>query len=113
MKLQSMKRTKKEKKEYEETMAVDSMEGEDYPYGLRIRLEKESLESLGLDVDDFSIGGKVDLVCEAEVVSLSESVNENNSHADVSLQITDLAMKQRPKAKNLRDIVNIIKDSKY
>lgn len=108
MKLQSMRRTKKEKKHTPEEVAP--MSEEDYPYGLEIRLEEESLEKLGLDVDDFSIDGKVDLICEGEVTNLNISANTNHSHASVSIQITDMAMKQRPKAKRLRDVINSAKD---
>ncbi len=112
MHLQSMKRTKKETKSHEAEVAEPISAEEDYPYGLNINLEKESLEKLGLDIDDFSIGGKVDIICQAEVTSLHESANKNSTNASASLQITNMAMKARPNEnpKKLKEVINFIKD---
>ncbi len=66
MELHSMKRTKAEKKSTSPEVATP-YEGDDYPYGLEISLEKESLAKLGLDIDDFVVGGEVEIICHAEV----------------------------------------------
>lgn len=109
MKLTSMKRTKSEKTENQASEVVVDSSEEDYPYGLEIRMEKESLDKLGLDIDNFSINTKVDIVCQAEVTHLSESVSSDNSHSSASFQITDMAIEVRPKAEKLKDIINLAK----
>ncbi len=113
MNLHSMKRTKAEKKSTsDEATPVGYDETEDYPYGLEISLEKESLEKLGLNIEDFTVGGKVDIVCQAEVTRLHQSVSKrNDAHTSASIQITDMAMMARPneKPKKLKDILSVIK----
>lgn len=112
MKLKSMKRPKiKPSTKSNVPVEVESSDGE-YPYGLEIRLEKIDLEKLGLDIEDFTVGGKVDMICEAEVTSLSESASKVNSHSSVVLQITAMALKARPntKPKRLRDILGMVKE---
>ena len=117
MDLHDMKRTKEEKKEYEKDMApstVGYVDSEDsYPYWLSINLEKESLEKLGLDVDDFNLGGKVDIICVAKVESLHESANKHNSSSSVNLQICKMAMRVQPNENKvtLKDVMAAVKSS--
>lgn len=113
MKLQSMKRTKSEMKSTSGAEPV-SLNENPYPYGLEITLEKESVEKLGLDINDFSIGGKVDIVCTAEITSLSQSASKNDENLSVRLQITDLNMGEcrMENPKKLRDVVKILKTMK-
>jgi len=113
MKMQSMKRTKKEKKEAEGSEPVATGGDIDpYPYGLSINLEKESMDKLGLDINDFQIGGRVELSCMAEVTSLNQSVSKNNDRSSISLQITDIGMGkcQSKNPKNLKDAVKSLKE---
>ena len=109
MKLTSMKRTKKNKANNDVPEEATSYEEGDYPYGFELRLEKDSLDKLGLDLDSFSIGGTVDMVCQAEITHLSESANKNNSRSSASFQITDMAIKAHPRAEKLRDILSLVK----
>jgi hypothetical protein len=113
MELPSMKRTKTEKKEYGVDAAPSSVDEDEYPYGLSINLEKECLDKLGLDIDDFSINGKADMVCEAEVTSLHENANRHNTRASVTLQITNMALKVQPneEPKSLKELLTVIKGS--
>lgn len=110
MKLKSMKRPKISPS----SKGADpiEVEGDEYPYGLEIRLEKVDLDRLGLDIEDFTVGGKVDMICEAEVTSLSESASKVGSHSSAALQITAMALKARPntKPKRLRDILGMVKE---
>jgi len=110
MELHSMKRTKAEKKDTSPEVAP-SYEGDDYPYGLEISLEKESLEKLGLDIDDFTVGGEVEMVCYAEITRTHESAGKDNINSSVSIQITDMAMLARPikKSTKLRDLLSVAK----
>ena len=113
MKLQNMKQTKTENKN---TLAEapTSVDSNPYPYGLEISLEKESIEKLGLDINDFSIGGKVEIMCIAEVTSLSQSASKDNENLSVRLQITDLGMGEckMNNPKNIRDVMKILKEMK-
>ena len=110
MTLISMKRAKRNKTENSAIDAPVAIEEDDYPYGLEIRLEKAELTKLGLDIDDFSIGGTVDITCQAEITQLSESANKNSSHTSASFQITAMAIKALPssKPKKLRDILSLV-----
>lgn len=112
MDLHDMKRTKEEKKERRPDEAEPiSPDVEEYPYGLNINLEKESMEKLGLDVDDFNLGSKVDIVCLARVDSLHESSNKHNSSSSVNLQITKMAVRVQPNENKvtLKDVMAAVK----
>lgn len=110
MKLTSMKRTKRNKAENSSLVEPVAYEEDDYPYGLEIRLEKAELNKLGIDINDFSIGGMVDIVGRAEITHLRESSNENNAQSSAAFQITDMAIKAlpNPKPKKLRDILDLV-----
>ena len=112
MNLHCMKRTKMEKKGYDsEVAAPSSVDEDDYPYGLSFSLEKESLDKLGLDIDDFNVGGKAEVICEVDITSLHENANRHNSSSSVTLQITDMAMLARPskKSKKLKDVLDVLR----
>lgn len=114
MDLHDMKRTKEEKKENQTAeVPVSSPDVEEYPYGLSINLEKESLDKLGLDVDDFSIDSKVDIVCFAKVDSLHENASKHSSNSSVNLQICKMAMRVQPNENKvtLKDVMAAVKGS--
>ena len=111
MKLISMKRTKTEKKGNIETCApCDSSSVEEYPYGLEIRLEKESLKKLGIDVDDIAIGRKVIIEATAKVTNLNKSISASNDSSSMSIQITDMAVtvKGNDNPKTLKDALGVL-----
>ncbi len=115
MKLHNMKRTKTEMKSNGGCDAPTCSSSKDpYPYGLEISLEKESIEKLGLDIDDFSIGGKVNIMCIAEITSLSQSASKNNENLNVRLQITDMGMGEckMENPKKLREVTGLLKKMK-
>jgi len=112
MKLQSMKLTKQERSGEEEKMpTAGKYEGPEYPYGLEISLEKESLEKLGLDIDDFTVGGEIEIICNGEITRTNESAGKNNINSSVSIQITEMAMMARPikKSSKLRELLSVVK----
>lgn len=111
MDLTSMKRNKIEKKATGLSDAPVEVDADDYPYGLSFNLEKESLDKLGLDVDDFSIDSKGEMVCKVEVTSLHENANRHNTSASVTLQITDMAMLVHPNENKtkLKEVMAVIK----
>ena len=93
MKLVSLKRPKE--KAVADSKPVDASP-EPYPWGTRITLEKEELDKLQITVDDFGIGNKVSIMADAEVVSLRESVDQQNKTKSVELQITAIGL-DKPK----------------
>lgn len=115
MDLADMSRTKEEKAaekaKYAEVPTISEPEVPEYPYGLEIQLEEESLEKLGLECDDFSINSKVEMVCNGEVIRLHESADKRSSNASVSIQITGMAMRVIPNEKKatLKDVMAVIK----
>lgn len=113
MDLPSMKRTREDKKDYDAEVAPSSPGEDEYPYGLSINLEKECLDKLGLDIDDFSINAKADMVCMAEVTSLHENANKHNTRASVTLQITNMAVRVQPneEPKTVKELLTVIRGS--
>lgn len=113
MELPSLKLTKKERTSDAPEVAVpsDKYEGPEYPYGLEISLEKDCLEKLGMDIDDFSVGNKTEMVCVGEITRTHESAGKHQDNASVSIQITNMAMKVQPneEKKNLKDVIALIK----
>ena len=72
----------------EATVATSSKA--EYPYGIRVNLDDESIEKLGLDFNKFKSGESVKLICEAIVVSRTESEYEGKMTRDLSFQITGM-----------------------
>ena len=87
MELKSMKRTAKEKKAEKTVLAKP--EAEDYPWGLRLTLDKEELDKLDISL---AVGDKVNIQSVAKVISVRENTDENGQRRHVELQITDLGM---------------------
>lgn len=85
-----MKRTEKERKD----SACTIMEGEspDYPWGLRITLNDEQIEVLGIKSLP-AVGAPVAIEAIGTVQSVSdEAVDNGKSNRRIELQITDLAL---------------------
>lgn len=67
--------------------------GEEYPWGLEISLNEDSIKKLKLDVENMSAGDKVYFAAEAKVtrLALNESLNHETgkaqSNGDIGLQI--------------------------
>ncbi len=87
--LVSMKRTKSEKKDNDEGGV--SITENDYPYGLSVSLEKESLDKLGITTLP-EIGDTFTLTAKVKVTSISESASEDGDTKSASLQITDMKL---------------------
>lgn len=70
---------------------VEADKPPEYPYGLRISLDTDSLKKLGTSVSDLMAGQSVSLTAKAKVVSISASDGEYKSES-LDLQITDLSI---------------------
>lgn len=82
-----------------------SMPREDYPYGLRLHLETDQLEQLGIDkLPD--VGTEVMIVARAKVTSVNQGASEHDKKLfrNVGLQITDLGLKPAKEEKKTEDV---------
>ena len=62
---------------------------QDYPYGLRLRLNAEELEKIGLDIP--KVGEMVHIMAMCEVVSCTaQARKDGGAHHDCELQITHM-----------------------
>jgi len=85
----NMKRSPKDKATLGDCCAADRPE---YPYGLCINLDRESLEKLGITALP-AVGDQLQLTALVTVQSVSEyERQEEGKSRDVSLQITDMAL---------------------
>lgn len=83
---------KQEPKKMNTEVASVKMDAPAYPYGLQIRLDKESLEKLGIKKLP-EVGKSMKLEATVEVVSIH--MNESSLYGDnksMELQITDMAL---------------------
>lgn len=66
-----------------------SISHDDYPYGLKIDLNKPELSKLGLDVSKTKVGTTIVLVVECNVdrVSKTDSIGSSESRESMDLQI--------------------------
>lgn len=87
----NVKLSKKESTKQNAPVAM-SEDTPQYPYGLEIRLDKDTLKKLGISIDDFSIEDGVMIHAQGFVKSLSKSSCENSDNEDMSIQLTDIAL---------------------
>jgi len=64
--------------------------GPQYPYGLQVRLDEESIKKLGIQLP--AVGDKMKLVAVAEVYSVSDHKSVYGQNRAIELQITDMAL---------------------
>lgn len=93
MSMTDMKRPKPKKSDMDKmTCASPASEGDRYPWGLQIRLEKDDLEKLGVSAADFKIGQTVAIQASAKVTSINsrESTGSEKRYQEVGIQIEKL-----------------------
>jgi hypothetical protein len=99
MKLVSMKEVKDES---QDTILSDAKMPE-YPYGLRINIDADEMEKLGL-TELPEIGKKFMVHAMADVVSISQSDSaEGEPEKNFSLQITDMALEKSNEEQKNKD----------
>ena len=84
--MKSMKLDKKEKKQAVEPAMA---EAPDYPYGLSVHLNNDSLDKLEVKKLP-SVGDTFEVRARAEVRSVSASDSGSGKNREISLQITDM-----------------------
>lgn len=93
MKLINLKRDKKKETKAQGAEGVPTVDGnDDYPYGLRIRLNGEALEKLGIKLSGIAAGSLVNGTMIGKVVEINESLSERHEERSLSIQITDIAL---------------------
>lgn len=93
MKLVDIKRTKADRKaEQERYSTADELGGDDYPWGLNLRLDDATIKKIGLGDVDADQAVRV----YAEAFVSEDTVNKRNGKSvrNVTLQITKLAVAQ-------------------
>ena len=78
-------------KEATEAMPTAMPEKPEYPYGLRLRLEKEELEKLGIK-ELPKVGEIFTVEAKAHVLSVSAGASQEHEHASMDLQITHMGL---------------------
>ncbi len=86
LKLRDMKLSRREKAE--EASPVGDQP--DYPYGLRLSLDEDALDKLGIELPD--VGDAFFVVAVATVQSVSEHQSEDRASQNVELQIEQLSL---------------------
>lgn len=90
MKLTEMKRSKKERTEMNKCVPY---EGDSYPYGLRVRLEADELDKLGMKLP--KVGEKFTLEARAVVTSVSQnSSDRGHEHRSVELVLQKIGLEK-------------------
>lgn len=74
-----------------ETMLAEADEAPQYPYGLSICLDDETLDKLGI-TELPPVGTAFTLTARVEVCSTSQYQNQDGADASMSLQITDMEL---------------------
>lgn len=75
----------------DEEVAPSETSGEDYPWGLRLHLEDDQLDKLGIDMMP-DPGTKRMMMAKVEVVSTDLHNRDGEQHRSMSLQITDMKL---------------------
>lgn len=91
MAMKDLKISKKEAKSKNEAMVIGSSEQERYPYGLRLDLNNDTLDKLGIDKMP-SVGTVLTFEAKAKVVGSRQSATEGSENRSVELQITHIDM---------------------
>ena len=81
-----MKHMARSKQERKEAVKPRDIEGDKYPYGLRVRLGHEEMSKLGMDSMP-KVGDKVHLQSHAHVVSASEHHHEGDEQPNRSVEL--------------------------
>jgi hypothetical protein len=96
MDMTSMKLSAEERKAMNGNCCVTSpgnSDGPSYPYGLEIRLEKESMDKLGLKASDYNLGDYVIITAHCCVKELRQSERQGgNPSQTMELQIEDMSL---------------------
>lgn len=86
MKLVDLKMSKADMKD---DMCAPAAEANPYPWGLKLDLDGDVLDKLGLDC---KVGDEIHIIAIAKCTSCSENATEDRQSRSIGLQITDMAV---------------------
>jgi hypothetical protein len=94
--LVDMKNPKPKKDSKEQITATPSEYHEKYPYGLRITLNQEQLDKMGIELDGLEAGSEIRLSAVGEICRFESSTcvedGEEMKRQSLEIQITKLAL---------------------
>ena len=101
--MKSMKMSKKEMTKMEPTVAEDKAE---YPYGLRLNLDHETMKKLGM-MSMPEMGKAMILHARVEVTDMHESASQGDKepYRSMTLQITDMELEAEPEKKSTAELL--------
>lgn len=96
MDLVDVKRTKADKEAERKRWEGESVVGEmdDYPYGLTIHLDDQTMEKLGLTGADFDTGEPVAIVAEGVITEDRINTVNGKTRRSMSIQLRKMAVSQ-------------------
>jgi len=96
-----MRLTEEEKKDFSTPQAPKAPQ---YPYGLRITLQKEQLERLGLSKPEMDKELKFEASAKVVSISAENEVGDEND-LRVELQITEMYLKKEEKDQSIESVI--------
>lgn len=108
MELIDLKRPKKKKSDKD--MPETAGEEDRYPWGLRITLEKEELDRLGIQPNNYDVGAPCSFQAEGKIEEINqrETMGQDSNRKTISIQITKMAISggKQGKAQKFNDLQN-------
>lgn len=93
MKLTSMKRSKKEREARNKPMqAAGPYSGDEYGYGLCIRLDEQDLEKLGIKPSSFDVGDAVEIEARGTIKMLRQEKGTSHDSSGIEIQLTSIGI---------------------
>ena len=89
MQMKSMKLSPADKKAEEKSMEVSS-DSQEYPWGLTLRLEQDTMDKLS--TGELKVGDELMMQAAVRVTSVSSHDGEGGSESSASLQITEMGL---------------------
>lgn len=103
-----MKNLKLPKEKSNESGLEVTSSSSEYPYGLLLRLDNETMKMLGISVSSYKIGDTVTVSAKGKVVEMSERESENDSYKSLEIQITH--MDAPSKTSTISKVMKVMKD---
>lgn len=108
--MKDMKISKKEKEDNMKAMEVDVNDSPQYPYGLRLHLDKETFKKLGLKSVP-NVGEIFMIEAKANVDSVHQSERANgDDYISIDLQITEMELEGKKKEKSMASALYDMKE---
>lgn len=101
--MKDLKISKKEAKEKNKSMMIGSSDSEErYPYGLRLTLDNDSLDKLGIK-NLPAVGTVLMFEAKAKVVSTRQSATTGSDDRSVDLQVTAIDLEEGESAEEVKE----------